>query len=182
MTASEFQDTFDDFISPIKDPRIKRRQLHTLAEVFFLVLVATICGAEGWKSIEYFGKLKIDLMRKFYPYKNGIPSDCTIRVLFRRIGPKFFQDIFYKWAKSLTLPTNLNIAIDGKISRGSVKESAVALHTVSAIASEAGLVLGQQKVADKSNEITGIRQLLEGLDIQGGMITIDAMGCQKKNL
>jgi predicted transposase YbfD/YdcC len=171
---------FEDFLSTIKDPRLERSKLHSLAEILFLVLVATLSGVDGWKSIEYFGEQKLELLREFYPYQNGIPSDDTIRRLLRRLGHRHFQAAFQQWIKSLEIDKKMAIAIDGKTSRASTKESGVCLHTVSAFSAEHRLVLGQQKTNDKSNEITAIPKLLDALSITGATVTIDAIGCQKE--
>jgi hypothetical protein len=88
MTTTEFAETFNDYASKVKDPRIERNKLHPLCEIFFLVLVALICGCNGWKDIEDFGWTKLAFLRKFYSYDNGIPSDDTIRLFlfFFEIG------------------------------------------------------------------------------------------------
>lgn len=146
-----------------------------------LALVAVLCGAEGWTDIEEFGKRKLGLLRRFFDYKNGVPSDDTIRRFFRALNPDTFMKLFREWITKLVATVGSKvIAIDGKTSRRSFDKNQNALHTVSAFATEARIVLGQEKVADKSNEITAIPKLLEWLDISGRIITIDAMGCQYK--
>jgi predicted transposase YbfD/YdcC len=128
-----------------------------------------------------FGKIKIKYLREYLPYKNGIPSDDTFRRFFRAINPEKFQELFRQWVRILSPNLNDNvIAIDGKSSRRSYDDDKKMLHTISAYATESRLVLGQEKVSDKSNEITAIPKLLEWLDIKGRIITIDAMGCQYK--
>lgn len=114
------------------------------------------------------------------PYKNGVPSDDTLRRFFRAIDPKDFQNRFVSWVKDFQSTTGNIISIDGKTSRHSFDGDKSALHMVSAFASEARIVLGQEKVSDKSNEITAIPQLLKFLDLKGAIVTIDAMGCQHK--
>lgn len=123
---------------------------------------------------------KLDFLRSFFPYSNGIPSDDTLRRFFRDLNPKSFQCCFAEWAKTLGLDQNKHISIDGKVSRHSFDGDANPLHLVSAFASDCRLVLAQEKVADKSNEIKAIPKLLEFLDLDGAMVTIDAMGCQKE--
>ncbi len=146
-----------------------------------LTLAAVISGAEGWIDIESYGHLKIDFLRRFFPYEDGIPSDDTLRRFFRRIDPKAFQKRFVEWVQCLSYKEEETlISIDGKVSRRSYDTNQKALHMVSAFASECGLVLAQTKVSGKSNEITAIPELLELLDLQGSIITIDAMGCQKE--
>jgi predicted transposase YbfD/YdcC len=154
--------------------------LHPLCEIFFLVLVALICGCNGWKDIEDFGWTKLAFLRKFYSYDNGIPSDDTMRRLFRRLSMKAFSLFFRDWVKSINLPKKSFIAIDGKTSRSSVNNQGKQLHMVSAFVGELRLVLGQQKTDEKSNEITAIPKLLKILNIEDAIVTIDAMGCQKE--
>ena len=138
-----------------------------------------ICGAEGWKDIENFGKTKLEYLRKFFDFKYGAPSDDTFRRFFRCLDPEIFKELFRDWVKSLALSTGSKvIAIDGKCNRHSFDGDGNPLHMVSAFAAEARIVLGQEKVDDKSNEITAIPKLLEALDIKGSIVTIDAMGCQ----
>ncbi len=171
-----FLDYFDD----LKDPRIERKKLYPMHEILLLTLCGVICGCEGWDDIEAFGKIKLKFLRKFLPYENGIPSDDTLRRFFRAINPKVFQKCFSRWASSLGFLGRI-ISVDGKALRGSADKSAgkKAITMVSAFASEARLVLAQEKVDDKSNEITAIPNLLELLDLHGAIVTIDAMGCQK---
>jgi predicted transposase YbfD/YdcC len=182
MTAKTVAETFLDYFSPIKDPRIDRSKLFPLEEVLFLVLTAVLCGSESWRGIETFGRLKIDTLRLFFPYVNGIPSDDTIRLILRRLSPKAFQSSFTGWIKSMDLPSTLVLSIDGKTSRGTRKANNSVLHMVSAFASESNLILGQQKTTEKSNEITAIPQLLRILDFSDkqAIITIDAAGCQRE--
>jgi predicted transposase YbfD/YdcC len=170
---------FLDHFESIEDPRSQRNQLYTLSEILLVTLLAVICGAEGWQDVESYGKAKIDYLRKYLDYVNGVPSDDTIRRLFRSINPDNFKIIFHEWTKSIANVVNAKvIAIDGKSNRRTYDDDKNMLHVVSAFATEARVVLGQEKVSDKSNEITAIPKLLELLDVKGHIITIDAMGCQ----
>lgn len=177
----QVEESFLDFFKGLEDPRSRRNRLYTMSEILLTTLAAAICGAEGWQDVEDFGELKLDYLRLALPYKNGIPSDDTFRRFFRSIDPNAFQDLFRDWVKSLqqTLENNV-IAIDGKTSRRSADDDGKMLHMISAFATEARLVLAQEKVSDKSNEITAIPKLLEYLDLKGSTVTIDAMGCQYK--
>lgn len=179
MDVDDLRETFEDFAYQIDDPRIERNKLHGLVEILFLTLVAVICGAEGWRDIERFGKAKIVFLRHIFPYTHGIPSDDTLRRFFRRLDPKGFQAFFAQWVKTIPLSKNPHIAIDGKVSRHTFDGDENPLHMVSAFASESHLVLGQEKVSDKSNEIKAIPELLNIIDIEGSTVTIDAMGCQR---
>jgi predicted transposase YbfD/YdcC len=176
MAALEFLDFFAD----LEDPRIDRRKLHPMPEILLVTLCGVIAGCEGWGDIEDFGESKLEFLRRYLPYQNGVPSDDTLRRFFRAIDPKSFEKQFTAWVKSLGLPGEMLIAIDGKTARRSYDTDNQPLHLVSAFASEARLVLGQVKVREKSNEITAIPELLEWLDIRGSTITIDAMGCQRE--
>lgn len=173
------RESFEDFSSNLGDPRMERNKLHALEEILFLVLCAMISGSEGWRDIERYGKIKLDFLRSFFPYAHGIPSDDTIRRFFRDVHPKNFQICFSQWAQTLDLGERQHLAIDGKVSRHSFDGDTPPLHLVSAFATDCRLVLAQEKVKNKSNEITAIPKLLELLDIENGIITIDAMGCQK---
>jgi predicted transposase YbfD/YdcC len=173
------QEGFLDFFKDLEDPRIDRKKLYPINEILFLTLAAMICGCEGWLDIEAFGREKIEYLRQFLPYKNGTPSDDTLRRFFRRINPKAFQERFVKWMESLKELSAKLIAIDGKVSRHTFDGDQNPVHLVSAFASESRLVLGQAKVSDKSNEITAIPELLALLDLANSIVTIDAMGCQR---
>ncbi len=172
-----------DYFSKIPDPRLNRNKKHNLTDVIVLSILAVICGAESYDSIEEFGKARIDFLRKVLYLPNGIPSHDTINRVFSLIKPDKFEVVFIEWVDSLRNKTTLKevIAIDGKTIRGS-KDSfhnKSAIHIVSAWASQNGLVLGQRKVDGKSNEITAIPELLEMINIKGSIVTIDAMGTQK---
>lgn len=184
MKINEIEDireTFQDFSDGIIDHRIdNHNKRHAVSEILFLVLCAMICGSEGWRDIERYGKSKLAFLRGFFGYKHGIPSDDTLRRFFRNLDPANFQKCFAEWAKSLDLTENDHISIDGKVSRRSHDGNGDPLHTVTAFASDCRMVMGQEKVDIKSNEITAIPKLLELLDIENGIVTIDAMGCQFK--
>ena len=175
----ELEISFLDHFKGLEDPRSERNRDYTMSEILLVTLCAAICGAEGWQDVEDFGKAKLDYLRQLLPYKNGIPSDDTYRRFFRAIDPEKFQELFRNWVQSLQAQVEKKlIAIDGKSSRHSFDEDTDMLHMVSAYATEARLVLAQEKVSEKSNEITAIPKLLEWLDLRGATVTIDAMGCQ----
>ena len=174
-SETNFMDKFES----MEDKRSERNRLYSVAEILLVTFLGVICGAEGWQDVESYGKAKIEYLRKYFSYKNGIPSDDTIRRFFRSLDPDHFKAMFHEWAKSLAQTVGATvIAIDGKSSRRSHDTDRKMLHTVTAFATDARIVLGQEKVSDKSNEITAIPLLLEMLDIKGHIITIDAMGCQ----
>lgn len=172
------------YFSGLNDPRIKRNKKHVLSDIVVLTIIAVICGAESWDSVELFGKTKIDFLKTFLKLPNGIPSHDTINRVFSMLNPRKFEKLFTQWAASLkdkSIDLEL-IAIDGKTSRGSKDtfHGQSPIHLVNAWAGHNGLVLGQCKSDGKSNEITTIPLLLEILDIEGSIVTIDAMGTQTK--
>lgn len=167
--------------SELPDPRVDRTKRYPLLEIILLVVAGTLSGCEGWKQIRDFGLLKLTWLRRFLPYENGIPVDDTIARVMRKLDTKAFQICFVNWMKSVARKTQGDvIAIDGKTLRRSYdhRNGQAAIHMVSAWSHANSLVLGQEKVDKKSNEITAIPQLLEALDVKGCIVTIDAMGCQ----
>ena len=178
-SAAPLETNFLDHFEVIEDPRLQRNQLYSVSEILLVTLLAVICGAEGWQDVENYGKLKIDYLRCYLPYACGIPSDDTVRRFFRAINPDHFKEIFSQWVHSIANVVNAKvIAIDGKSNRRTFDGEGNMLHMVSAFATEARVVLAQEKVADKSNEITAIPLLLDMFDVKGHIVTIDAMGCQ----
>ena len=169
--------------SSISDPRIQRGKRHELSHIFFIAICAVICGANDWVAIETYGKSKKSWFEKVLGLKNGIPSHDTFNHVFSVIDTQQFSECFSRWMADIaTLSEGEVIAIDGKCLRRSIDTASkkAAIYIVSAWANTHQLVLGQQKVDDKSNEITAIPKLLNQLDITGAVITIDAMGCQTK--
>jgi len=167
--------------SELHDPRIDRTKRYPLIEIIFLIISATISGCDGWKSIRDFGVIKLEWLRKFLPYKEGIPVDDTIARVMRRINTKHFRHCFVQWIKTISKKTEDDlVAIDGKTLRGSYDDNSdkAAIHMVSAWSTANSLVLGQEKTSEKSNEITAIPELLNVLDLKGCIVSIDAMGCQ----
>jgi predicted transposase YbfD/YdcC len=166
----------------LPDPRVDRTKRYPLIEIILLVIAGTVSGCEGWKEIKDFGELKLDWLRKFLPYKEGIPVDDTLARVMRKLDTKAFQTHFIQWMQSVSdLTSGSVIAIDGKTLCGSHnrRDGKSAIHMVSAWSSENGLVLAQEKTAEKSNEMTAIPELLDVLALKGCIVTIDAMGCQR---
>jgi len=169
----------------LKDPRrvTKGNFLYPLNEIFFLVICAVISGTEDWKGIELFGKSKIEWLKRFLPYENGTPSQDVLGKLFARIDVENFQDVFIKFINSLSKHTAGEIIpIDGKTIKGSGDSDKFnsAVHVVSAYAAKQNLCLAQTVVDKKHNEIAAIPEILKLIDVKGCIVTIDAMGCQKK--
>lgn len=173
--------SFEHCFMELKDPRVDRTKFYPLVEILFIVLCGSICGAESWRDFVDFGEERIDFLRNYYKFKNGIPSKNTFSRVFAALDSEMFKKCFIEWVKSLQELFNEVIAIDGKTLCGSADHlnGRSAIHMVSAFASGAKLILAQQIVDEKSNEITAIPKLLDLLDLRGHTVTIDAMGTQK---
>ncbi len=175
--------TLTECFSEVVDPRSEQARLHELVDILSLSVLAVIAGAEGWEDIEEFGKQKHVWLKKFLRLRHGIPSHDTISRVFRWIKPEAFQEGFTNWITSLHEDLGLKlVAIDGKTLRRSHDRTTMksAWHAVCAWSVANHVVLGQQSVDEKSNEITAIPELLKLLELQGAIVTIDAMGCQKE--
>jgi predicted transposase YbfD/YdcC len=175
---------FSSFFADLEDPRrtSQGNHLYPLDEILFVSIAAVISGADTWTSISLFGKAKLEWLRKFFPFENGIPSHDVLGKVFAALDSGQFSKCFVSWIDSLAQITAGEIvAIDGKTLCGSDDKARgkSALHVVSAFASVNGLCLGQVAVDDKSNEITAIPKLLDLLALKGCIVTLDAMGCQK---
>lgn len=169
-----------DHFSALKDPREGWRVLYPLPEVLLLLLCATISGMEDFVEIRLWGRERLDFLRRFLPFERGIPSHDTLNDVVNAMDGKLFQQCFTSWVETLRDADPEIIAVDGKTSRRTHARSkgCEPLHLVSAWASRQRLVLGQEAVADKSNEIVAIPLLLERLELKGALVTIDAMGTQ----
>jgi predicted transposase YbfD/YdcC len=170
-----------EHFSAIEDPREPWRVAHPLPEVLLLVVCGTICDCDDYDGIAEWGAAHLDFLRRYLPYHHGVPGGRWLTMLMNRVDPGLFSDAFTGWVRQ-TWPDKPDfIAIDGKTSRRSHDRSAgkAPLHLVSAFATTARLVLGQEAVADKSNEITAIPVLLERLGkddgLKGALVSIDAI-------
>jgi len=165
----------------IPDPRIDRKKLHKLLDIIFITIGAVICGCDAWEDIEEWAEIREDWLKTILELPNGIPSHDTINRVFSLIDPQALQQCFVDWVKSISEVTEGQIiSIDGKrLCQSGENGSKSIIHMVSAWSNANSMVLAQQKVGDKSNEITAIPALLDMLDLHGCLITIDAMGCQK---
>jgi len=170
------------YFSEMKDPRVERTRHHNLNDIIFIAIASVLSGAESWNEMEHYGNVKKDWLETILDLPYGIPSHDTFNRFFSALDPKEFENCFLKWIKTINKASKGEvISIDGKTIRGSKRLGfKTATHIVSAWASENEIVLGQIKTEEKSNEITAIPKLLDSLLIEGCIITIDAMGCQKK--
>ena len=168
-------------LTPMVDPRIDRRKEHDLVDILVIAICTMLCGGEGFNDMEDFGKAKYDWFKTFLRLRNGIPSHDTFNRVFAALDPKEFLACFLRWTQSLRQAIAQEIvALDGKALRRALNQGQSLTYVVSAWAASNGLVLGQWKVADKSNEITAVPELLRVLELSGCIVTLDAMGCQKK--
>jgi predicted transposase YbfD/YdcC len=145
--------------------------------VIFLSIVAVAGSASSWEEIELFGKTHLNVLREYYPFEKGIPSDNTIRRVFEILDPEGFNVILREYF-SVELSSQ-DIAIDGKSLRGSKHAGKRALHFLNVYAAGSGITLFGKAIPEKDNEITAIPEAIDALDIRGSTVTIDAMGCQK---
>lgn len=172
-----------DHFTSIEDPRVERTKLHALMDIVAVTICGVLCGADGWDDIHFYACSHESWYRTFLPLTNGIPSSDTIRRVISAIHPDTFHACFLSWVQSIAqhIPESI-IAIDGKTlcSAYGPDDPKALLHIVSAWSHAQHLVLAEMSVAEKSNEITAIPELLKLLVLEGCIITIDAMGCQKK--
>lgn len=173
-------------LQKVPDPRRQCKNLrHQLVDVLVSGFCAVLCGCDDFVEIEEFAKAKEDFLRRFLELPNGIPSHDTYRRVFQTICPQAFQTCLIGWLQEGRQAAGDDqevVAIDGKSLRrtGDRAKGLAALHLVSAWATRNGLTLGQVAVEAKSNEITAIPQLVEILDLEDCVVTIDAAGCQKE--
>ena len=182
--------TLKESFETITDCRIDRCKKHSLVNILMIVFFGLLCGYKSIEAIHLFAELSIQTLEKYLDLKNGIPSADTILRVLAKIDTAHLEKVFIGYAKSVfgdKIQDGDVLAFDGKTGRGSEytptaeKQTAhKAIHMVSAWASRLGVCFGQVKTEEKSNEITAIPELLELLDLKGIIVTIDAMGCQKK--
>jgi len=167
-------------LSEIDDPRKPSNgTLHDFREILVISIAAMLSDTDTVEDIAYWARKKEAWLRRFLVLKNGVPSEETFLRIFRVLDPRQFETVFRRWVGSVVGALSGTIAVDGKTVRGSGTGGETAIHMVSAFATELGVVLGQEKVASKSNEITAIPELLDALYLKGFLVSIDAMGCQK---
>jgi predicted transposase YbfD/YdcC len=170
-----------DFLAEVADPRVARTRIHQLPDILAIGVCTLLCGGEGFTDMEEFGLAYREWLSGFLELPGGIPSHDTFNRVFSAIAPAAFLDCFLRWTQTLRRRLGREVvALDGKALRRARRQDASLPYIVSAWAAANGLTLAQVKVDDKSNEITAIPELLRVLDLAGCIVTIDAMGCQKK--
>ena len=165
----------------LPDPRMDRTRRHKLVDILVMGLCSALTGGESFTDMEDFSRVRIDWFKTFLELPNGVPSHDTFNRVFSAIDPHAFLERFSQWVQGVC--PNLDdqvVAIDGKALRRALNEGDSMPYIVSAFAAESGLVLGQVKVDEKSNEITAVPELLRALKLKGAIVTLDAMGCQKE--
>ena len=182
--------TLQETFEAIKDERIDRCKKHNLVDILMIVFLGIVCGYKSIEQIHFYAELSKNILKKYLKLENGIPCSDTILRVLARIDTKQLEEVFIAYARETfgkKVAANEVVAIDGKTIRRSAytpgdktKTAHKACHVVSAWANSLGVCFGQVKTEEKSNEITAIPELLELLDIKGMIVTIDAMGCQKK--
>ena len=181
LAASFETAAFLDHFNDLPDRRQSGKVTYPLDEILLLSLLAVLAGAEGFTDIARFGERKLGLLRRFRPFADGTPSHDHLGDIFATLDAQAFRRCFVAWVAALTRTPAELIAIDGKTSRRSGKKgSKEAIHMVSAFAARQRLVLAQTRVGEKANEIVAIPALLDMLSIDGAVVTIDAMGCQRE--
>src|ERR1035437_4758645 len=171
------------YFAELPDPRMNRTKRHLLGDILTIAICAVICGADGWTQVAQFGRCKREWFKTFLELSNGIPSHDTFGRVFAKLNPSAFENCFLQWIADLASHSRGRlVAIDGKTIRRSLDAAngKAAIHMVSAWCAVNHMVLGQVATDAKSNEITAIPELMKLLDLDGAVVTIDAMGCQKK--
>lgn len=175
--------SIEQHFGELTDPRRSQGQRHTLVAIITITIVGVICGADEWTEIEDVARAKVGWLRRFLDLPHGVPSHDTLGRVFARLDPREFEACLWEWIRHLAdLADSELIAVDGKTLRRSYDpaDGQAALHMVSAWCPAHRLVLGQVATDQKSNEITAIPQLLKLLDLEGAVVTIDAIGTQKE--
>ncbi len=172
--------SFQSVISAVPDPRQAAKVVCPLDEILLLSLCGVVSGCESFVDIAEYGTEKLSFLRELAPFKDGIASHDTLSSAFRQLGPTAFCDAFSSWAQGLgERISGAVVAIDGKTVRGSKSRDGDPLHMISAFCDDMRLVLGQRPGDTEKNEIKDIPRLLELLHLEGCIVTLDAMGCQK---
>ncbi|MCE1180753.1 MAG: ISAs1 family transposase [Rhodocyclales bacterium] len=167
-------------LSDVEDPRRPSNGTrHDFVELLVMTISAVLADCDTIEEVAAWSRAHVAWLRQFLVLKNGVPSEDTFLRVFRLLDPKPFEKCFRRWVSGVLPALAGTVAIDGKTVRGSGAGGEMAIHMVSAFETRLGLVLGQEKVSAKSNEITAIPELLDALYLKGFLVSIDAMGCQR---
>jgi predicted transposase YbfD/YdcC len=180
MDASAHGGSIKKHFRKLQDPRVVGRSRHLLVDLIVLAICGVIANCDDWPDIALFARQRVAWFKRFLLLPHGVPSHDTFERVFAALDPRAFECCCLAWLRDVAQLAGVgHIAIDGKTLRGSAGSPLGALHLVSAWATQANVSLGQVAVDGKSNEIAAIPKLLELLDLQGALVTIDAIGCQK---
>jgi len=185
MSNNLYEGEFFDFFGELQDNRQQGKVYHQLIDILFIVFSGILCRCDEWEMIHMWASAPVTQkwLKKYIALQHGMPSLSTIKRVFAIMDPEEFSACFTEWVRiGIKLSEKDIVSIDGKTSRGSpdTAKGQKALHMVSALCHSRGLIIGQTKTDEKSNEITAIPELLSQLMIEGCIVTIDAMGLQTK--
>jgi predicted transposase YbfD/YdcC len=167
-------------LEEVPDPRVTATVDHDLPDVLAIALCTILCGGDSFYDMEEFGEVRLDWLKTFLRLRNGAPTHDTYNRIFQAIDPDQFSDCLSRWTQSVRAVLGGEVvALDGKAMRRALRKGEDPRVIVSAWATESGLLLGQRKVKDKSNEITAVPELLRALELAGCIVTADALHCQK---
>ncbi|MDR1090011.1 MAG: ISAs1 family transposase [Prevotella sp.] len=168
-----------DFAGSLPDYRQQVKVRHLSTGIIFIAVAAVICGAEDWEDIEYFGRCKEAFFRRYSELPNGIPSHDTFNRFFSSINPVVMEQQFRIWVRAICSQPGGLVSIDGKTIRGANRGGKSLFHMVSGFCQANGVSPAQVRTSEKSNGITAIPQLIKVLDLEGCIVSVDAMGCQQ---
>ena len=170
------------YLNNIEDKRQEWKVIHSLADIVFIVLMAILANADDWQEIEIFAKSNVDVLRRYVPLENGVPSHDTMQRVIASIKPEVLQQLSILWNELLSRDEGEKLkkilALDGKTMRGNGNKTQEALHVVSAWSKEDGVCFGQKSSSSKGKEIPMIEELLDTIDVKNQVVTIDAIGAQ----
>lgn len=167
-------------LEEVPDPRVTATVDHDLPDLLIIALCTILCGGDSFYDMEEFGEVRLDWLKTFLRLRNGVPTHDTYNRVFQALDPEKFGDSLARWTQSVrTVLGGEVVALDGKTVRRALNKGEDARVIVSAWATQSGLLLGQRKVKNKSNEITVLPELLRALELAGCIVTADALHCQK---
>ena len=167
-------------LEEVPDPRVTATVDHDLPDILTIALCTILCGGDSFYDMEDFGEVRLDWLKTFLRLRNGAPTHDTYNRVFQALDPEEFGDCMARWTQSVRAVLGGEVvALDGKVLRRALNKGEDARVIVSAWATQSGLLLGQRKVRDKSNEITAVPDLLRALQLAGCIVTADALHCQK---
>jgi predicted transposase YbfD/YdcC len=167
-------------LEEVPDPRVTATVDHDLPDILTIALCTILCGGDSFYDMEDFGEVRLDWLKTFLRLRHGAPRHDTYNRVFQALDPEQFGECLARWTQSVRAVLGGEVvALDGKTLRRALNKGEDARVIVSAWATQSGLMLGQRKVRDKSNEITAVPELLRALELAGCVVTVDALHCQK---